>query len=57
MDCSTNKAMKQVEMDYPLTTPEPVEPAKTTEVIIQSALPIVQIALRLILTSLKVSLQ
>ena len=57
MDFSKHKTMKRVEMDFSMTTQEPVEQVKAMEVVIMTVLTMIQITICLTLPTVEVSLQ
>jgi len=57
MDFSQHKPFEWVEMDFSMTTQEPVKQAKATEVVIMTVLTIIQITICPMLTTIEVCLQ
>ena len=57
MDFSKHKTMKQVEMDFSMTTQEPVEQVKAMDMIIVIVLTMIQTTICPTLTTVEVSLQ
>ena len=57
MDFSEYKTKKRVEMDFSMTTQEPVEQVKATEVVIMTVLTMIQTTFCPTLTMVEVSLQ
>ena len=51
------RKLKRVEMDFSMTTQEPLEQVKATEVVIMTVLTIIQITICPMLTTVEVSLQ
>jgi hypothetical protein len=56
MDFSKHRTMKQVEMDFCITTQEPVEQVKAMEVVIMTVLTMIQTTICPMLTTVEVSL-
>jgi hypothetical protein len=52
-----SRKLKPVEMDFSMTTQEPVEQVKATEVVIMTVLMMIQITICPTLTTVEVSLQ
>jgi hypothetical protein len=52
-----SRKLKWVEMDFSITTQEPVEQVKATEVVIMTVLMMIQITICPTLTTVEVSLQ
>jgi hypothetical protein len=56
MDFSTHKTMKRVEMDFSMTTQEPVEQVKGMEVVIMTVLMMTHNSVGPTLTAMEVSM-
>ena len=57
IDFPKHITMKRVEMDFSMTTQEPVEQVKAMEMVIMTVLTMIQTTIRPTLTTVKVSLQ
>jgi len=57
MDFSKHKTMKRVEMDFSMTTQEPVEQVKAMQMVIMTVLTMIQTTICPTLTTVEVSLQ
>jgi len=57
MDFSKHTTLKRVEMNFSMTTQQPVEQVKATDVVIKTALTMIEIRICLTLTNIEISLQ